>query len=262
MRGYGVFVALVVLATSTISISAYAACGKATNSCQVNGCGPDGLWGKLIPDSIWRTCRFASACNKHDKCYSRCQKCGDLFGCPVCGYSRTRINGKVVFDKAAKERKARCDSKFERDIIKDNEKSWFTWLCKRAADRYAAAVRKRGGGYYNGYEPPPDVVREIRGEFQALDRLWNYHKTHPGSISLSEIDKKLDKYWSNPDRGVGYLKFKLEKGKPTLSFVSPKGPSVPLISGPLRGKEPSPLRNPKFNPKTIPQFDKLPEMKR
>ena len=54
-------------------------------SLNVNGCGTEGIQGVLIPDStLFTRCQFMSSCNKHDLCYGKCLKGGELFGKELC----------------------------------------------------------------------------------------------------------------------------------------------------------------------------------
>ena len=105
----------------------------------VNGCGTEGIQGVLVPDStLFTRCQFKSSCNKHDLCYGKCLKGGELFGKELCN------------DPIAKEaRRNACDANFFNDIIEsNNDRS----ICKFYGKIYRLAVVKFGKGNFNGRE--------------------------------------------------------------------------------------------------------------
>lgn len=54
-------------------------------------------------------CQFKGSCDKHDTCYARCDKGGDLFGSPLCKDEPSR-----------KERRKVCDAALQTNIITAN----------------------------------------------------------------------------------------------------------------------------------------------
>lgn len=142
----------------------------------VNGCGS--TYSRfLVPDNIptpFGVCRIESACNKHDLCYGKCLDGGDFSverkqfcqyldcknGASRGNFAACRSPAMLQFTEMADKRKEECDASFYRDVIKDNPDSP---ACKLVSSIYEAAVRKLGGGAFNG--------RQAEEVGKALDHM-------------------------------------------------------------------------------------------
>ena len=187
------------------------ACGNKINSCTPNGCGPGGYWGVAVPDNIWGLCKFKTACDRHDKCYSRCDaKCGDLAGCSTCKLNK---NGKVRL-----ARKRRCDEQFYKDIKSLNSNNLLPSLCNGIGNTYRTAVRKGGHRYWNGRELPPGLRDKIRGEVKSLENLAALEKANPGSVNWQVIFAEMEKRETSILQNDQFLNVTIINQKPTFQM--------------------------------------------
>ncbi|MGH6814927.1 MAG: hypothetical protein ACREC6_04425 [Hyphomicrobiaceae bacterium] len=109
----------------------------------------------LIPNRI-ADCLFKAACDKHDACYSRCEKgCGDLYGRPECeGTCETK-----------RERKKLCDKDFRMQLVRDNLGKPH---CRTAATAYYLAVTHGGCTYFRSVRETLPVRQKMQNDFDAL----------------------------------------------------------------------------------------------
>ena len=120
--------------------------------CTVNGCGPDGFFGALIPNKV-AGCKFKKACDAHDVCYSKCLVCHPFHTDATChGYENKQ------------KRRLACDTAFKDEMLAQNKS---TRICRLAAEAYYVAVRKYGENLHRGVDPPSD---RDKAEFEKLFR--------------------------------------------------------------------------------------------
>ncbi len=181
------------------------ACGSGRNTCEPNGCGPNGRWGRLVPNEVWGLCDFKEACNAHDLCYARCSPCGDLHGCPTCN--------KPKGSPEREARKVKCDAQLRKDIARINQRRLIPGLCSAFGRTYEFAVGNAGGPYFNGYKLPSELANRIRGEFSALQALAKLDKEQPGIVNWATVTSKLS---VRNGEGLGSNKFlTLDAGQAT-----------------------------------------------
>lgn len=204
------------------------ACGKGTNTCKPNGCGPDGFWGKAVPDQVFSLCNFRKSCNHHDKCYSRCAKCGDLHGCKTCGKSKN--------SKERLARKRECDEQLRKEIDRENRNKPLASLCRGFGNTYKFAVKNAGGGYWNGKPLPPEFRRAIRDEFRALENIHKYASQHPGTVDLKSLNDRLDERLISKGGGSDFLNLILEDKQLFVFMVDlDRGKPVDLTNRLVKG---------------------------
>jgi hypothetical protein len=133
----------------TLFIGLAAATAHATEPGQtVNGCGPDGILGRIVPNRIRiMGCELEKACNGHDICYGRCLQGGDLFGNFTCKDTEAR-----------KQRRAVCDDALYSSI---NVANVNRIVCRAAASVYRSFVQAYGEAYFFGIAPPKYSKEEL-----------------------------------------------------------------------------------------------------
>jgi hypothetical protein len=149
-----------------------ASTASAQNQCTVNGCGPDGFIGSLVPDRFFRLCVFKECCNSHDKCYARCLDCGDLHGSPACSNASARA-----------ARKATCDEALYDDINRLNNNSR---VCKGFAYAYWVAVRMAGDGYFMGRVLSLQAKAKFRSDFDAALAFYEFKSARGQTEDLAQ----------------------------------------------------------------------------
>jgi hypothetical protein len=157
------------------AVVATAAMAQGTNQCLPNGCGPDGWLGTVVPQSILG-CHFKEACDGHDKCYSRCLECGDLYGQATC-------NGTCE-DK--RERKQACDTEFYNKLLVNNPGPH----CRLAATAYYYAVRYKGCSYFRKYRGEQRSREDIQRDFEAI---FQWLQENPDQAIVVESGKTLER---------------------------------------------------------------------
>lgn len=114
----------------------------------VNGCGPDGILGRIVPNRIRVLgCELEKSCNAHDICYARCLLGGDLYNNPTC-----------KDDEARKRRRQSCDETLYSSINAANGNSIF---CRTAASVYKGFVTAYGASFFFGIAPPQYEKEEL-----------------------------------------------------------------------------------------------------
>lgn len=147
--------ALAVYAAAALLLATPAAAQQSkspAHTCAVNGCGPDGFWGAVIPNEL-AGCKFKSACDAHDVCYAKCTPCHPY-------HTNARCFG--IDNKLA--RRGECDKDFESQMVKENGG---TSICRVAARAYATAVRSMGDSYHRGSRPAAVNAAEFEKVFAA-----------------------------------------------------------------------------------------------
>jgi hypothetical protein len=165
---------------------------------QTNGCG-SGRFGFLVPNSTEFTmCQFKGSCDKHDTCYARCDKGGDLFGSPLCKDEPSR-----------KERRKVCDAALQTNIITaNNDRS----PCRVYASIYRVAVQIMGNSFFNGIAgPKPAGSNQIKN-------LLAYLEANPQAFDPAELDAAFANLADGGIEGTNY-EFWLYKD----------GPSPPML---------------------------------
>ena len=157
------------LAISTVPTTTYA-----KNTCVLNGCGPSGWWGNVVPDSV-AGCNFRQACDSHDTCYSRCAKCGDLKKA-----GSKKCNGSCEEKRA---RKDSCDLNFHEAMIAGNPNSA---LCKVAATAYYLTVSYRGCSYFRGVKGTKSNRKKFQKDFEAI-LSWLQNNPEAAARKKTEI---------------------------------------------------------------------------
>jgi hypothetical protein len=125
---------------------------KTAHTCPVNGCGPDGWFGIVVPNEV-AGCNFKRACDAHDLCYAKCLPCHSFSDSPLC-YG---LDNK-------KARRKECDASFKQSLTKAAGSST---TCLIAADAYHFAVRKLGNSFHRGEPPTKDEADEFKQAFEA-----------------------------------------------------------------------------------------------
>jgi hypothetical protein len=163
-------IAIVVWASiSTVTL------GQGANQCLPNGCGPDGWLGTVIPQSLVG-CHFKEACDGHDRCYSRCLECGDLYGQATC-------NGTC---EEKRERKQACDTEFYDKMLVNN----LGGHCRLAATAYYYAVRYKGCSYFRKQRGEQRSREDIQKDFDAI---FQWLQQNPDQVVVVESGKTLEK---------------------------------------------------------------------
>lgn len=204
-----------------ILLIAMPAAARADNQCKVNGCGPDGAIGRLVPNRFFQLCEFKPCCDSHDRCYGRCLDCGDLHGRPECK------------DKAKrKARRAACDNALYDDINRLNANRA---LCNGFAFAYWSAVNLAGDRFFYGLVMSPEAQTKFRNDFDAALKFYEFQQSHGRS---SEVDdaKTAIKTLSRLD-GIekNELIFKKSGDRGQLALQSPAFRSSPRVDLPGTG---------------------------
>lgn len=139
-------------------------------SLETNGCGAKKGWSsKLVPNGTFLSkCQFKPSCDKHDICYSRCLKGGDLYGKPECLDARGSL--------AKESRRQICDVALQADILTGNTDKP---ACSFYAGFYSWAVQTFGEGNFSGIgEGALSVIREF----------LLYGQKNPGKYTPKDMD--------------------------------------------------------------------------
>jgi len=171
----------------------------------INGCGPDGILGHIVPNRIRVVnCELEKACNAHDICYGRCLKGGDLHGSPTCN------------DREAKRRRrVKCDEALFSSIGSANGNRL---ACRAAASLYKNFVRLFGSTLFAGLAPPDHAREELyrapphaieseyfpaasstlpidaimKRNYEAVEAFVRYAESNPDKLTRAQIDSALD----------------------------------------------------------------------
>ncbi len=162
------------LAAFLVAASSLAA---AENQCKVNGCGPDGVIGRLVPNHFFHQCEFKTCCDSHDRCYGRCLDCGDLHGKPECKDGAKR-----------KARRAVCDNALYDDINRLNANRR---LCRGFAFAYWTAVSFAGDGYFYGLVMSAEAEAKFRKDFNAALKFYEFEQARGRSAELEEAKSAI-----------------------------------------------------------------------
>lgn len=149
--GAGVVAAIVALALLAAPAAAQtqtpAGAAATAHSCPVNGCGPDGFFGMIVPNRL-AGCRFKAACDAHDVCYSKCLPCHTFSNSPLC-YG---LDNKQA-------RRTECDDDFKKRLLSDNPGSL---VCRTASEAYYRAVRQFGNSSHRSIRPSNEKLTADR----------------------------------------------------------------------------------------------------
>jgi hypothetical protein len=165
-------ISFAVILWAVLSVSASA---QPVNKCVPNGCGPDGWLGTVVPESVMG-CQLKQACDGHDKCYTRCFECGDLFGQATC-------NGTC---EEKRERKQACDTEFYDKLLSDNPGK----RCRLAATAYYYAVRYKGCSYFRNSRGNSRSREDIQADFESI---LKWLEQNPDQARVIENGNTLEK---------------------------------------------------------------------
>jgi hypothetical protein len=194
----------------------------------VNGCGPDGILGRIVPNRIRVVnCELEKACNAHDICYGKCLLGGALYGNPTCND-----------DEARRKRRLVCDDALFAEIGTANDNRL---ACRAAASLYKSFVRAAGTKFFFGIAPrrhdteelyrvPRDYLDgggfaiefgvQVEGKldrnYAAVDALVRYAESNPGKLSQAEIEAALASIEAHAMREGYALAFKSDPAGPEL----------------------------------------------
>jgi len=139
----------------------------------------------VVPDSFLG-CTFTEACRKHDVCYGRCDKNGDLYGGDYCAKSKK--------SQERQENKKACDLELKKEIIRINGDSK---LCNKFSGLYEFSVRKFGGSAFNGLELPDwylKVIDSSSTKGEVIKKITYIQKLKAsGHINIKDIRFDLNK---------------------------------------------------------------------
>lgn len=121
--------------------------GKVKHSCDLNGCGPGGFFGAVVPNNLG-ACQFKPACDAHDLCYARCTDCHPDSALPMCEGLKNK-----------QDRRAVCDQEFRRVLLSQNAT---TTICRVASEAYYIAVRALGDRYHRSLRTLEANAAEFR----------------------------------------------------------------------------------------------------
>ncbi len=196
--------ALAVLCTTTLHLHAQ------DNQCTVNGCGPGGVLGKLIPNKYqgyFAQCEFKNACDKHDKCYSNCMKCSSWYGTERCKEKSCWFSWENTF-------KSQCDEQLYTDISLANQGNR---VCDGFASVYKAAVKLLGCNFYYGQKFSRDKQLQFQKNFDALMQYYEFHRRNDIPLDRKSLDAVIDQLSRSPAVEKNIFDFSIRKGAPTLS---------------------------------------------
>lgn len=169
-----------------------------------NGCGPSGILSWIVPDYIpIAGCKLTTACNAHDRCYSKCLAGQPLHGKPTCEDQTARTARRLV-----------CDNRLRSDIIVANPGSW---TCRGIAGVYRRFVVRYGLTHFHGFdestlpikeelykrrpeatvqnftfEPPAEIRAQLKLDFEAMQGFTRYLEQHPGTFDEAEARAAID----------------------------------------------------------------------
>ncbi len=137
---------------------------------ETNGCGAKNGWSsKLVPNGTFLSkCEFKSACDKHDRCYSRCLEKGNLYGKPECKDARGSL--------AKESRRKICDVALQADILTGNSGKP---ACSFYSAFYRWAVQTFGEGNFSGIG---------EGALTVIRSFLLYGQENPGKYTAEDID--------------------------------------------------------------------------
>jgi hypothetical protein len=166
---------------------------------KTNGCGAQNGWsGYLVPNSLLLiNCDFKESCDKHDLCYGRCLKGGDLFGKPEC------LNDSS--DQQRQVRRQICDIALQTDIHAKNSKKP---VCGVYASIYRWAVENFASKAFQGATEDSNLNANLR---IFLDYLNKNPEVYSESevAGLIEAFNKAD-YGNKTEYYLNFDKFTLE----------------------------------------------------
>ena len=180
-----------------------------------NGCG-SGWNEKFVPDRISLLgIDFSQSCSNHDNCYSKCLEDGENFNKPICELS-------AIEQKEG--RRQICDFTFLSEMNKSCDKidSLRKTICLGTSALYAIAVRKGGGGSFDGMEVPSEYFDFIESEKAKGFDFSNF------VIEVNQIQNIGEVSKSNK------LVFTVEKNYPLVKFVGFESGAKPTVE--MNGK--------------------------
>lgn len=201
--------------------------------CRPNGCGPGGWLGWFVPNSPLG-CKFASACDAHDVCYSGCVAgCSAAAGTERCdGDCRARI-----------EAKNKCDTDFRDKMIEENPGSA---TCRKLAEKYYEAVSQCGCKFFNGYialagRMSPAARQAFARTARALEEFKEFAEQNPGNARAAEIEQGLRAFRFFGLCDDNDFRFSVEEGQPVVAIEARDRMAQPSIAT-RRGGETVQLR--------------------
>ncbi|OHD24621.1 MAG: hypothetical protein A2Y38_16740 [Spirochaetes bacterium GWB1_59_5] len=115
--------------------ASYVTAGRQTRGLVVNGCGPEGWKGALVPETMYGL-DVAPACNIHDWMY---------------------VAGQTLADKEEADRVFL--NNLLRLIVAADGPAWLRWLRRRRARTYYEAVSHFGGpAFWSGKNPDTQLI--------------------------------------------------------------------------------------------------------
>lgn len=181
------------------------------NQCRVNGCGPDGSLGKLIPDKYrgyFVQCEFKSACDEHDKCYSNCLECSSWHGTDRC-------KDKSCWLRFGNTFKRQCDEQLYKDISLANNNNT---VCNGFAAAYEGAVKLLGCGYYYGQTFTLEKQLQFQRNFDALMQYQEFLQKNKIPLDREPLAVFVDQLSQSPAVKENAFAFSVRNGSPTLSL--------------------------------------------
>ncbi len=198
------------LRAAALALASVAASGQPI-SATPNGCG-SGWNTYLVPDTLpVLSCRFETACNRHDLCYGNCIPGSPGALEPACAYLRCRAGGDLdgqaecqspafsELRQQATQRRQVCDRSFYDELQRTNRDRR---LCTAFALLYREAVALFGAGSFFGAGPeaadrgpeirvPPDSQKAIdellrSGSDRQLDELIRRLEAATPEIDLGQ----------------------------------------------------------------------------
>lgn len=174
-----------------------------------NGCGA-GRFAFLVPNgTLLSSCQFKSACDSHDRCYSRCLAGGELAGNSSCGVAQAKALRRQV-----------CDVALQDDIIADNASKP---VCSMYAAIYRFAVQLMGERFFNGIGGSPAALGQ-------LNEFLTYLAANPDAFDLAEVERAFREVDDRGLAGMDY-EFWLFQGPPPLLVARRAGQELFKVAG-------------------------------